>query len=45
MRVSPSTGLVLTVNSTLVKQFKSFPYLGSLIIIDVGAFKNVHTNI
>jgi len=45
MRVNPSTYLVLTVNGTVVKQFKSFPYLGSLIIIDVRAFKDVHTNI
>jgi len=45
MRVNPSTGLVLSVNGTVVKQFKSFPYLGSLGIIDSGALEDVHTHI
>jgi dihydroorotase len=45
MRVNPSTDLVLTVNGTVVKQFKAFPYLGSLNIIDDGDLENVHTNI
>jgi hypothetical protein len=45
MRVNPSTGLVFTVNCTVVKQFICFPYLGSLGIIDSGALEDVHTNI
>ena len=45
MRVNPSTDLVLTANGTVVKQFQSFPYLDSLVIIDGGALGQVHTNI
>ena len=45
MRVNSSTDLVFTVNGTVVKQFKSFQYLGSLVIIDGAALEDVHTNI
>jgi hypothetical protein len=45
MRVNPSTVLVFRVNDTVVKQFKSFPYLGSLVIVDGGALDVVHTDI
>ena len=45
MTVNPSTDLVFTVNGTVVKHFKSFPYLGSLVIIDGGALDDVHTHI
>jgi len=45
MEVNPSTVLVFTVNSRVVKSFKSFPYFGSLVIIDGGALEDVHTHI
>ena len=45
MRVNPSTYLVLTVNVTVVKHIKSFPYLGSIVTVDGGALKDVHTHI
>jgi hypothetical protein len=45
MRVNPSTNLVFTVNGTWVKHFKSFPYLGCLLLIDGGALENIHTHI
>ena len=45
MTVNPSSDLVFAVNCTIVKQFKSFPYLGSLVIIDGGALVDVHTHI
>ena len=45
MTVNPSTVLVFTLNGRVVKQFKSFPYFGSLVIIDGGALEDVHTDI
>jgi hypothetical protein len=44
MTVNPCTDLVFTVNGRVVKHFKSFPYLGSLVIIDGGALEDVHTH-
>jgi hypothetical protein len=45
MRVNPITDLVLTVNGTVVKQFKSFSQLGRLVIIDSGALEDIHTHV
>ena len=45
MTVNPSTDLVFTLNGRVVKQFKSFPYFGSQVIIDGGALEDVHTHI
>jgi hypothetical protein len=44
MTVNPCTDLVFTVNGRVVKQFKSFPYLVSLLIIYGGALEDVHTH-
>jgi hypothetical protein len=46
MRGNPSRDLVFTVKGTVVgKQFKSFPYFDSLVILDGGVLEGVHTNI
>ena len=44
MRINPSTYLVLTVNGTAEEHFKFFPYLGSIVIIDGGDLRDVHTH-
>jgi len=45
MRVNPTTYLVFTVNGTVVRQFKPFPHLGILDIIDGGTLQDVHNHI
>jgi hypothetical protein len=45
MRVNPGTDLVFTVNGRVLKHFKSFPYFGSLVIIDGGTLEDAHTHI
>ena len=45
MRANPSTDLVFTVNSRVVKRIKYFSLLGSLDITDGGALEDVHTHI
>jgi hypothetical protein len=45
MRVKCDAYLVLSINVTYVKHFKSFPYLGSIVTIYGGALEDVHNNI
>jgi len=45
MRVKCGAYLVLPINGTQLKQFKSFPHLGSIASIYAGALEDVHTRI